>query len=717
MAQTTATDLPPLLDHHTELVKQRGEVNQSENEREPSTEVDPIDVEAGPQEWSEFTWRSAIVGSLLGCVVAASNFYLGFKVGWTFGASIFAAVFTFGILKPLSRLLPLALGGRYFGPRENVTAQTAASTSGGLSVGMITAIPALYRLGLMSDDVMDDILRLTMWTICASSYGMFFAVPLRKLFVVKVDLPFPTPRATATTIKILHSTASGEKNAMASVKLMLCAFSLSTATSLISYWVYIFEKVHVVYWVGKAVGSAYLQTADATWGWFFAPNFAFYGAGFITPPNILLSFLLGSVVAFGIGGPTMLNSGYLVSALGWGKSGNGSAQSWWFWPGIALMLFTAFAELAVNWRLLATAGGGVIRQFISSIQTAAKRLRRRGRGESSEALVVDGTVSDDETSTAAKNKEIIDDPVPPELQIPTLWWTSGLLVSIVLTCFVMGFFFGIPVYQSLLSIVFAFLLSLVGIIAAGQTDINPISTLAKVVQVTFAKMPANSLEDLQRADLLCAAVTSSAANQSVDMIADLKTGHLVGASPRSQFLAQLVGTGFAIVTNVLFFVLFAKAYPCIVKVEETCEFGLSPILGWQNVTLLLTKSTFIPPSSVYTAIVCAVVSVVYVFVKTYYIPEKLHYLLPNLNAIGLGFIVPQPSTPLAMVMAMVGSQVWKRIHPKSHESFHVAVASGAIAGVGITAVIRAAMKLANVPDRLVTFNCPVDAMGKIACVI
>ncbi|KAI8811363.1 OPT oligopeptide transporter protein-domain-containing protein [Cladochytrium replicatum] len=711
MNQNTVPDTLPQFENPVEPQKQQAVTNQAEQ----STEIDPTDIEAGPQEWSEFTWRSAIVGSLLGCVVAASNFYLGLKVGWTFGASIFAAVFTFGILKPLSRLLPLALGGRYFGPRENVTAQTAASTSGGLSVGMITAIPALYRLGLMSDNVTDDILRLTMWTMCASSYGMFFAVPLRKLFVVKVDLPFPTPRATATTIKLLHSTATGEKNAMASVRLMLWSFGLSTATSLISYWVYIFEKIHMVYWIGKAVGSTNLQTADVTWGWFIVPNFAFYGAGFITPPNILLSFLLGSLVAFGIGGPTMLTSGYLISATGWGKSGNGSAQSWWFWPGIALMIFTAFAELAMNWRLLLTASGSMFERLVSSSKAALKKLS--GRGAKSETITVDDVTSEEEATAAANKKNFIDDPVPPELQIPTLWWTSGLLVSIVMTCFVMGYFFGIPVYQSLLAVLFAFLLSLVGIIAAGQTDINPISTLAKVVQITFARMPANSLEELQRADLLCAAVTSSAANQSVDMIGDLKTGHIVGASPRSQFLAQLVGTGFAIVTNVLLFVLFAKAYPCIVKVEETCEFGLSPILGWQNVTLLLTKNTFIPPSSVYTAIVCAVISVAYVYVKTYYIPETLHYLLPNLNAVGLGFIVPQPSTPLAMVAAMIVSLVWKRINPKSHENFHVAVASGAIAGVGITAVIRAAMKLANVPDRLVTFNCPVDASGKLACVI
>ncbi|KAJ3120887.1 hypothetical protein HK098_004178 [Nowakowskiella sp. JEL0407] len=155
------------------------------SENEAGLNADP---EVLHQEYDEFT-------CLLGCIAASSNFYLGLKVGWTFGASIFASIFSFGILKPLSNLLPAALGGRYFGPRENVTAQTAASTSGGLSVGMITAIPAMYRLGLLSNDVSNDILRLSLWTVVASSYGMFFVVPLRKNFCPPIgsSVSYPSP--------------------------------------------------------------------------------------------------------------------------------------------------------------------------------------------------------------------------------------------------------------------------------------------------------------------------------------------------------------------------------------------------------------------------------------------------------------------------------------------------------------------------------------------
>lgn len=155
----------------------------------------------------QFTWRSAIVGSLLGClignksqnfflflqqyclqfIIAASNTYLGLKIGWTFGASLFGAIFSFAIIKPISRVLPPKWGGGYFGPKENCTAQSAATTAGGLSAGFVAGIPAMYKLGLMTTPV-QDAAALVLFTISAAFYGLFFAVPLRQHFVVNQDL-------------------------------------------------------------------------------------------------------------------------------------------------------------------------------------------------------------------------------------------------------------------------------------------------------------------------------------------------------------------------------------------------------------------------------------------------------------------------------------------------------------------------------------------------
>ena len=88
--------------------------------------------------------------------------------------------------------------------------------------------------------------------------------------------------------------------------------AVSFLTIISSYWVYFLDKIHVLYWIGQASGHVGLQTADITWGWYLTPNFAFFGAGLIIPAATLLSFLGGSIIAFGIGGPLMIDSGYVL---------------------------------------------------------------------------------------------------------------------------------------------------------------------------------------------------------------------------------------------------------------------------------------------------------------------------------------------------------------------------------------------------------------------
>jgi len=59
------------------------------------------------------------------------------------------------------------------------------------------------------------------------------------------------------------------------------------------------------------------------------------------------------------------------------------------------------------------------------------------------------------------------------------------------------------------------------------------------------------------------------------MVGDLKTGHLLRASPRAQFLAQLIGSIFAVLIAVPLFVLYSKAYPCILDASiDKCPFAL-----------------------------------------------------------------------------------------------------------------------------------------------
>lgn len=291
--------------YYDEKVEQYDDPSVKEDLQEDHKQTMPDDEKSVVSEIVEqyqFTWRSSIVGSLLGCVIAASNTYLGLKIGWTFGASLFGAIFSFAIIKPLSRTLPPKWGGGYFGPKENCSAQSAATTAGGLSAGFVAGIPAMYKLGLLSTPE-QDAGSLVLWTMAAAFYGLFFAVPLRQHFVVNQDLVFPTPRATANTIISLHNTADGEKEAMAKAKWMGIWFAISFLWALIAYWVPFFDTIHILWWIGHDANYVPLMSADEKWRWSFTWDMPFFGAGLMTPGSTVWSFFIGQLLPFGIIGP------------------------------------------------------------------------------------------------------------------------------------------------------------------------------------------------------------------------------------------------------------------------------------------------------------------------------------------------------------------------------------------------------------------------------
>ncbi|KAG0303884.1 hypothetical protein BGZ97_001702 [Linnemannia gamsii] len=378
----------------------------------------------------QFTVRAVLVGSILGLVVAASNMYTGLKAGWTFGAALWGSIFGFLLLKLLTRIT-----GGIFGPKENTVCQTAATASGGLSAGFITAIPAMYAMGLMDKrKPSDDIVALLLWSICSAFFGMFFAVPLRTHFVINQDLVFPTPRAAAETIKSLHRAgSSAAKDAKESGIVMGASFVISMVWGTLAHFIPgLMGDVHILWYMGKAAANEALMKADSVWGWYFSWDFAFFGAGLMTPGSTVFSFMAGSITAFGIAGPLMTDAGYL-----WGKPGFiqpktmpgtvASATSWFLWPGISMMVFAAFSELGANWRSLYYSVKVVGREGRNIIRKLSKK----------EPLAVNtaGHVSKDTT--------------PEHEQIPTSWWVSGLIVSTIFTIIVMYFNFQVPVYASI----------------------------------------------------------------------------------------------------------------------------------------------------------------------------------------------------------------------------------------------------------------------------
>lgn len=82
--------------------------------------------------------------------------------------------------------------------KPNFNPHNSILASGGLGILFVSAVPAMYRLELLSDNPTKDIGKLIALTACAGFFGVFFVIPLRKYFIVHQKLTFPTPAATVS---------------------------------------------------------------------------------------------------------------------------------------------------------------------------------------------------------------------------------------------------------------------------------------------------------------------------------------------------------------------------------------------------------------------------------------------------------------------------------------------------------------------------------------
>ncbi len=137
----------------------------------------------------EFTLRAAILGVILGLIFTVGNTYLGLKMGMTISASIPAAVLSMAILKLFFKNVSIL---------ENNIVQTIASVGEGLAAGIIFTIPALFLLGSHISNTNIFIL-----SFLGGVLGILFMIPMRRYIIVKEHgiLPFPEGTACAEILK------------------------------------------------------------------------------------------------------------------------------------------------------------------------------------------------------------------------------------------------------------------------------------------------------------------------------------------------------------------------------------------------------------------------------------------------------------------------------------------------------------------------------------
>lgn len=574
---------------------------------------------------AQLTVRAVLAGCLIGALAGVMNIYMGLKIGWTVGGSLMTAILSFAFFTVLNSRRKLSV-------LETNISQTTGSAAGSMASagGMVAPIPAMFMLGYEIPTY-----ALFLWGLAVAYLGVFFAVPLRRQYVVLEKLRFPTGTATAHTILSMFATA-GE--AVAKARVLLWTGVSAGLFILAAYFVPQIGHPPI-----EILGGVFAIAAAWTFSLYLGPTLL--GAGILIGPRVGSSLLIGAIAGWGILGP-------LATALGWvtgapmdvGTGGRG----WILWPGAAIMVGDALMALALSYKT-------ILRTFWS-------------------APAIDSNSDDD--------------PMGRTEGIPNAWWLCGLAVGSVLTCTVARAVFDIPVWMSIVAIAMSSVLAAIAVRSTGETDINPTGGMGKVTQMVFGGVaPGNT-----STNLMAAAITAAGASQASDMMQDLKTGYLLGASPRKQFLAQLCGVAAGIVAVVPIFLLFRSAY----DIGSGPEMPAPAAMAWRAVAQVMAQGFDMLPLHAEWAMLAGLLFGAGIPLVRKLIP-RLAPFSPSGMAIGIAFIV-HAYYSICMFLGAMALVLWRRKNAGSAERFAFAVACGLIAGEGLMGVVTAILTLLGVPN-------------------
>lgn len=227
----------------------------------------------------EFSPRATILGLIFGFFFAIANAYLALKIGTTVSASIPAAIMSMGLLKLLFRHTTIL---------ENNIVQTIATVGEGLAAGVIFTIPALILLGESP-----SIGRIFLLSALGGVLGILFMIPMRRYIIVQEHKKLPFPEGTACA-EILKAGEASRKSAMMAVWGILAAAIYKICSNAIFLW------KETATWIFGIFKKAEF-TIDAT------P--ALLGVGYIIGPRISALMFAGGAIAWWVIIPLIMQFG------------------------------------------------------------------------------------------------------------------------------------------------------------------------------------------------------------------------------------------------------------------------------------------------------------------------------------------------------------------------------------------------------------------------
>jgi uncharacterized oligopeptide transporter (OPT) family protein len=286
-----------------------------------------------------------------------------------------------------------------------------------------------------------------------------------------------------------------------------------------------------------------------------------------------------------------------------------------------------------------------------------------------------------------KNKEVEEDPLE-RIEVPGSWFAGGMTFGTIGIVILAALYFEVPWYMGILAVILSFFLALVACRACGETDTTPVGAMGKITQLTFGALAPKRMNT----NLMTACITAGVADSASDLLTDLKSGYVLGANARKQFLAQFAGIFIGTAVTVPTFFLVVPT----VSVLGSNRFPAPSAQVWASVARLLSNGfESLHPTARLALVLGGIIGLLIPMAERMF--PKYSNFIPSAMGLGLAVVLPFYNS-LSMFIGGVAALLFMKFKPVIAEKYTIAAASGIIAGESLMGIFI--MMLHAVRDRL-----------------
>ena len=436
----------------------------------------------------EFTVTSILLGALLALIFGGANAYLGLRVGMTVSASIPAAVVSMGIMRKIMKRNSIL---------ENNMVQTIGSAGESLAAGAILTLPALFMWAGEGISEMPSLLEIGLIALCGGLLGVLLMIPLRNALIVKEHGVLTYPEGQACAQVLIAGEEGGSKSAKVFAGLGLAAAYKFIADGWKLFPSEVDYKISA--YKGAGIGADVLP--------------ALAGVGYICGPKVSSYIFAGGTLAWLVIMPIIALFGSDMIIYPAQISVNElweTAGTWGLWGQYVRYIGAG-----------AVAAGGIIslmKTFPLIIRTFREAIS--GYGQNNKSTI--------RTEQDLSLKIVL---ILVAVIAVFMWLIPVIPVNLfgALIIILFGFFFATVSYR------------MVGLIGSSNNPVSGMAIATLLISTILLKITGNDGVGGMIASITIGSVICIIAAIAGDTSQDLKTGFLVGSTPRKQQIGELIG--------------------------------------------------------------------------------------------------------------------------------------------------------------------------------